>query len=115
VKVLSPKKRSEPLSWGRYLPPMALLTAQLAPPSHLTLTSLSTLPTIIDLMEELVTLTPNKKESRENQAKMSGEMLKLQCRFGGKMTTRGYIMQTRESKWVVSISANYKQSHKIRE
>jgi hypothetical protein len=27
VKVLSPKKRSEPLPQGRYLPPMAPLTA----------------------------------------------------------------------------------------
>jgi hypothetical protein len=49
-------------------------------------------------MEELVTSTPDKKESRENQAKMSGGTPKLQCKLGGRMTTRGYIMQTRESK-----------------
>jgi hypothetical protein len=49
-------------------------------------------------MEELVTLTPDKKESRENQAKMSGGTPKPQCKFGGRMTTRGYVMQTRESK-----------------
>jgi hypothetical protein len=64
VKAPSLKKRSKPLPWGRYLPPMAPLTAQLAPPSHLTSTSLSTLPTIIDLTEEPVTLTSDKKESR---------------------------------------------------
>jgi hypothetical protein len=112
--VLSPKKRSEPLPLGRYLPPMAPLTAQLAPPSHLTLTSLSTLLMIIDLMEEPVTSTPNKKESRENQAEMSGGTLKLQCKFGGRMTTRGYVMQTSESKEVVPVGANYKQSCEIR-
>jgi hypothetical protein len=77
VKAPSPKKRSEPLPQGRYLPPMAPLAAQLAPPSHLTSTSLSTLPMIIDLMEELVTSTPNKKESRENQAEMSDGTPKL--------------------------------------
>jgi hypothetical protein len=80
----------------------------------ITSTSLSTLLMIIDLTEELVTSTPNKKESRENQAKMSGGMLKLQCKLGGRMTTRQYVMQTRESKQAVPVSANYKQSCKIR-
>jgi hypothetical protein len=78
------------------------------------LTSLSTLPTIINLTEELVTSTPDKKESRENQAKMSDGTLKLQCKLGGRMTTRQYVMQTRESKRVVPVGANYKQSHEIR-
>jgi hypothetical protein len=69
---------------------------------------------IINLMEEPVTLTPDKKESRENQAKMTGGTPKLWCKFGGRMTTRGYVMQTRESKQVVPVGANYKQSCKIR-
>jgi hypothetical protein len=69
---------------------------------------------IIDLTEELVTLTPNKKESREDQAEMSGGMLKLQCKLGGRMTTRWYVMQTREPKQVVPVGANYKQSREIR-
>jgi hypothetical protein len=114
VKAPSPKKRSEPLPLGRYLPPMAPLAARLAPPSHLTSTSLSTLPTIIDLTEEPVTSTPDKKESRENQAEMSDGTPKLRCKLGGRMTTRQYIMQTRESKRAVPVGANYKQSREIR-
>jgi hypothetical protein len=98
VKVPSPKKRCKPLPLGRYLPPMAPLAAQLAAPSHLTSPSLSTLPIIINLTEELVTSTPDKKESRENQAEMSDGMPKLWCKFRGRMTTRGHVMQTRESK-----------------
>jgi hypothetical protein len=45
-----------------------------------------------------VTSTPDKKESRENQAEMSDGMLKLWGKLGGRMTTRWYVMQTRESK-----------------
>jgi hypothetical protein len=117
AKVLSPRKRNEPLPQGRYLPPMAPLAAQLAPPPHST--SPSTPPTIIDLTEEpspptIIDLTeepstPNKKESRENQAEP-----KLKCRFGGRMTTRGHIMQTRDSKRAVPVGAKYKHSVGLR-
>jgi hypothetical protein len=44
------------------------------------------------------------------QVRMSGGMLKLQCRVGGKIMTGGYLELTVKSRWVAPASANYLQS-----
>jgi hypothetical protein len=98
------RKRGSPLPVGHHIPPMAPLAARLQWPTQMD--QLPLMVTIIDLTNKPLMTSgepssahtqPVQLES-QMQVKMSGGMLVLQCRTGGRITSGAYDEERRKSR-----------------
>jgi hypothetical protein len=112
----TPRKRGSPLLRGCHISPMAPLSVHLPQPTLMD--HPPPMATIIDLTEEPSMTSggpssahhqPVKLES-QMQVKMSGGMLGLWCRTGGRIMSGAHNEVRRKFRWLGPIGAGYQQS-----
>jgi hypothetical protein len=112
----TPRKRGNPLPTGRYILPMAPLTAHLPWPTQMG--HLSPMTTVINLTDEPLMTSGEPSSAHpqlvqlesQMQVKMSGGTPALWCKLGGRIMSGAHDEARRESRWLGPVVANYQQS-----
>jgi hypothetical protein len=105
----TPRKKGSPLPMGCHILPMAPLSACLPQPTQKDCLPLMTM--IINLTGEPSSAHHQQvKLESQMQVKMSGGMLGLQCRTGGRIMSGAHDEARRKSRRLGPVGANYQQS-----